>query len=109
MPAPDASARATGQAPSRRCSQYDPQCYPRGMPAAKIAISIDPQDLSQLDELVRRGVAASRSQLIQEAVRERLARLSRTRLAQECAKLDPEAERAEAENWLASEASWPAY
>lgn len=79
------------------------------MPAAKIAISIDPQDLSQLDELVRRGVAASRSQLIQEAVRERLARLSRTRLAQECAKLDPEAERAEAENWLASEASWPAY
>lgn len=79
------------------------------MPTAKIAISIDPQDLSQLDELVRRGVAASRSQLIQEAVHERLARLSRTRLAQECAKLDPEAERAEAENWLASEASWPAY
>ena len=79
------------------------------MPAAESAISIDPQDLSQLDELVRRGVAASRSQLIQEAVHERLARLSRTRLAQECAKLDPEAERAEAENWLASEASWPAY
>jgi Arc/MetJ-type ribon-helix-helix transcriptional regulator len=79
------------------------------MPAAKIAISIDPEDLSQVDELVRRGVAASRSQLIQQAVHDRLARLSRTRLAQECAKLDPEAERAEAESWLASEASWPGY
>jgi hypothetical protein len=32
------------------------------MPAAKIAISIDPEDLRQVDELVRRGVAASRSQ-----------------------------------------------
>ncbi|KAB2963646.1 MAG: ribbon-helix-helix protein, CopG family [Thermoanaerobaculia bacterium] len=79
------------------------------MPAAKIAISIDPEALSQVDELVRRGVAASRSQLIQEAVHDRLARLSRTRLAQECAKLDPEAERAEAENWLTSETSWPGY
>ncbi len=79
------------------------------MPAAKIAISIDPEALSQVDELVRRGVAASRSQLIQEAVHDRLARLSRTRLAEECAKLDPEAERAEAENWLVSETSWPGY
>lgn len=79
------------------------------MPVAKIAISIDPEDLSQVDELVRRGVAASRSQLIQEAVHDRLARLSQTRLARECAKLDPEAERAEAESWFASEASWPGY
>lgn len=79
------------------------------MPVAKIAISIDPEDLSQVDELVRRGVAASRSQLIQEAVHDRLARLSQTRLARECAKLHPEAERAEAESWFASEASWPGY
>ena len=79
------------------------------MPAAKIAISMDPEDLRQVDELVRRGVASSRSQWIQEAVHDRLARLSRSRLAQECAKLEPEAERAEAESWLASEASWPAY
>ncbi len=79
------------------------------MPTAKIAISIDPEDLSQVDELVRRGLAASRSQWIQEAVHDRLARLSRTRLAKECAKLDPEAERAEAESWIASETSWPGY
>ena len=79
------------------------------MPSAKIAISIDPDDLSELDELVRKGAAASRSQLIQEAVHERLARMRRTRLAEECAKLDPEAERADAESWLVAESSWPGY
>lgn len=79
------------------------------MPAAKIAISIDPEDLLQVDDLVRRGVAASRSQLIQRVVHEELARLNRTRLAQECAKLDPEAERAEAESWFPSESPWPRY
>ena len=61
------------------------------------------------DELVRRGVAASRSQLIQQAVQERLARVNRTRLAQECAKLKPEAEQAESENWMGAETAWPEY
>jgi len=79
------------------------------VPTAKIAISIDPEDLEELDELVARGVAASRSQLIQEAVRDRLARLKRTRLAAECAKLEPDQERAEAESWLGSEPTWPEY
>ncbi len=79
------------------------------MPSAKIAISIDPEDLRELDELVRKGAAASRSQLIQDAVRERLARSRRTRLAEECAKLDPAAEQADAEGWLVAESSWPGY
>lgn len=79
------------------------------MASAKIAISLDPKDLRQVDELVRRGVAASRSQLIQQAVQERLARVNRTRLAQECAKLKPEAEQAESENWMVAETSWPEY
>lgn len=79
------------------------------MPTAKIAISIDPTDLEELDELVARGVAASRSQLIQEAVHDKLARLKRTRLAAECAKLNPDQERAEAESWIGSEQAWPAY
>lgn len=79
------------------------------MPSAKIAISIDAEALSELDELVRKGVAASRSQLIQEAVHERLARLKRTRLAEECAKLDPAAERGNAETWLVAESPWPEY
>lgn len=79
------------------------------MPAAKIAISIDPVDLLQLDELVRQGAAASRSQLIQQAVHGLLTRLARTRLAEECAKLDPKEEQAEAEIWFSSEAPWPQY
>ena len=79
------------------------------MLAAKIAISLDPKDLRQVDELVRRGVAASRSQLIQQALHERLARVNRTRLAQECAKLDPSTERAESENWMVAETAWPAW
>lgn len=79
------------------------------MASAKIAISLDPKDLRQVDELVRRGVAASRSQLIQQAIQERLARVNRTRLAQECAKLKPEAEQAESENWMGAETAWPEY
>ena len=79
------------------------------MPSAKIAISIDPDDLEELDELVTRGVAASRSQLIQQAVHDKLTRLKRTRLAAECAKLSPENEQAEADGWLGSEQAWPAY
>lgn len=79
------------------------------MPSAKIAITIDPGDLEELDELVRRGEAASRSQLIQAAVHEKLARRRRSRLAVECAKLDPKAERAVAESWSSAEAAWPEY
>ena len=79
------------------------------MSSAKIAISIDNEDLEELDQLVKRGVAPSRSRLIQEAVHDKLARLKRTRLAAECAKLDPKHEQAEAESWLGAEDAWPAY
>lgn len=79
------------------------------MPTAKIAISIDPADLEELDDLVAQGAAASRSQLIQEAVQDKLARLKRTRLAVECAKLDPRQEQAEADSWSRAEPVWPAY
>lgn len=72
------------------------------MPTARIAISINPADLEGLDDLVARGVAASRSQLIQEAVQDKLARLKSTRLAAECAKLDPRQEQAEADSWSGS-------
>ena len=79
------------------------------MPTAKIAISIDPTDLRQLDELVRRGASPSRSKLIQDAVHEKLLRLKRVRLARECAKLDRKAERAEAHQRLSGEPPWPEY
>jgi len=62
-----------------------------------------------MDELVHRGISSSRSKLIQEAVHEKLFRLKRVRLAQECAKLDPASEQAEAETFLVGETAWPEY
>ncbi len=59
---------------------------------------------------MRRGVFPSRGRAIGEAVIEKLARLEQSRLAQECAKLDPYEERALAEIGLGSEvAGWPEY
>lgn len=79
------------------------------MSSAKIAISLDPQALQQVDQLVERGLFPSRSKLIQDAVAEKLQRLRRVRLAQECAKLQPSAEKAAAEELFQGEAEWPEY
>jgi len=52
----------------------------------------------------------NRSQAIETALAEKLARARRTRLARECAKLDPEDEKTLAEEGLAgSSDSWPEY
>ena len=79
------------------------------MPAAKIAVSLDPEALKEIDRLVQRGVFPSRSSLIQDALAEKLARIRRVRLARECAKLQRSAEQAAAEEFLPSEAEWPEY
>jgi Arc/MetJ-type ribon-helix-helix transcriptional regulator len=80
------------------------------MAMAKIAISIEKATLEQLDELVKSNVFPNRSRAIQEAVTEKLNRLKRTRLAEECAKLDPKAEQAMAEEALSAELKeWPEY
>jgi len=79
------------------------------MSSAKIAISLDPQALKQVDQLVDRGLFPSRSKLIQDAVAEKLQRLRRVRLAQECAKLQPLAERTAAEEHFQGEVEWPEY
>lgn len=80
------------------------------MNVAKITISIDKQLLGRLDTLVRSRVFPSRSQAVQAAVEEKIARLSKTRLAQECAKLDIAEEQAMAEEGMALEAEqWPSY
>jgi Arc/MetJ-type ribon-helix-helix transcriptional regulator len=80
------------------------------MSSAKIAISLKEDALRRLDALVKRGVASSRSKLIQEAVEEKLGRLDRQRLAAECDKLDPEAEQTLADMGLGEElAAWPSY
>jgi len=77
---------------------------------SKVAISIEKATLEQLDRLVHDKVFPSRSRAIQEAIEEKLSRLQRTRLAEECAKLDPGAEQAMAEEGLSEELrQWPEY
>lgn len=79
------------------------------MSSAKIAISLDPEALKQMDQLVEGGVFPSRSKLIQDAVTEKLQRLRRVRLAQECSKLQPAVEQAAAEERFRGETEWPEY
>jgi Arc/MetJ-type ribon-helix-helix transcriptional regulator len=79
------------------------------MSSAKIAISLDPAVLKQVDRLVDRGSFPSRSKLIQDAVDEKLQRLKKVRLAQECAKLERSAEQAAAEERFCGEVEWPEY
>jgi Arc/MetJ-type ribon-helix-helix transcriptional regulator len=80
------------------------------MPKAKIAVTLDTQTLRRVDRLVRDARYPNRSQAIEAAVAAQLERLERGRLAEECAKLDPAAERALAEEGLnADVASWPEY
>ena len=80
------------------------------MPRSKVAITIDERTLKHLDRLVRRSMFSSRSQAVQVAVEEKLARLKRSRLAEECAKLDPAFEKALAEEGLTQDLSeWPEY
>jgi len=77
---------------------------------AKVAISLDESTLERLDKLVERAVFSNRSQAIQEAVEEKLTRMERSRLARECAKLDPTFEKALAEEGMSEDAAeWPEY
>jgi metal-responsive CopG/Arc/MetJ family transcriptional regulator len=80
------------------------------MAASKIAITIDDRMLKQLDMLVKSKYFPNRSKAIQEAVAEKLMRLEKSRLAQECAKLDPVFEQSIAEEGFSAEMEeWPEY
>ena len=80
------------------------------MPKTKIAVTLESSLLDRLDRLVGSGHFPNRSQAIEVAVSEKLDRMDRRRLAAECAKLDPEAEQALADEGLhADAATWPAY
>ena len=80
------------------------------MSTAKVAISIEKNILNQLDRLVSSHVFPNRSKAIQEAVKEKLARINRSRLAIECSKLNPNFEQALAEEGLSAEVKqWPKY
>jgi len=80
------------------------------MAASKIAITLENDTLKRLDMLVKSNFFPNRSKAIQEAVAEKLTRMEKSRLAQECAKLDPDFERSLAEEGFTSELEeWPEY
>jgi metal-responsive CopG/Arc/MetJ family transcriptional regulator len=80
------------------------------MPAAKVAITIEEQLLKRIDRLVAQRKFPNRSRAIQEAVRDKLDRLERGRLARECAKLNPASERKMADEGLAGDLDeWPEF
>ena len=80
------------------------------MSQTKVAITIEEEVLARVDALVRQRVFANRSRAIQEAVQEKLERMDRSCLAEECAKLDPAFEKAMADEGLSEElVAWPKY
>ena len=80
------------------------------MGASKIAITLDNNMVKKIDMLVKSNIFPNRSKAIQEAVVEKLMRMEKNRLAQECAKLDPDFEQSLAEEGFISELEeWPKY
>jgi metal-responsive CopG/Arc/MetJ family transcriptional regulator len=80
------------------------------MATTKIAISIDKQLVRKLDRMVRNRVFPNRSKAIQEAVEEKIIRIDKSRLARECAKLDPTFEKKLADEGISQDLEkWPEY
>jgi Arc/MetJ-type ribon-helix-helix transcriptional regulator len=90
-------------------SGYD-EWYYVTMSVAKVTVSIESDLVKQVDRLVKERVFVNRSQAVQSAIGEKLARLEKNRLARECSKLDKEEEQAFADLGLSSEVDeWPEY
>jgi len=79
------------------------------MGRAKIAITVDEDALAEVDRLVREGVFPNRSRAIEDALHDRIAKMRRSRLARECAKLDMREEQALAEEVYVGDSEWPEY
>lgn len=80
------------------------------MGAAKVAITIEEELLERIDRLVEQRKFPNRSRAIQEAVRDKLERLDRGRLARECARLDRVFEQKMADQGLAGDLEeWPEF
>lgn len=80
------------------------------MPKTKVAVTLDSRLLREVDELVGQDRFPNRSQLVEAALAEKLARIRGTRLAIECAKLDREEEVMLAEEGLSNDSeAWPEY
>jgi len=80
------------------------------MGKTKIAITVDAAALIKIDHLVRNNVFRNRSQAIHEALYEKIKHIEHSRLAEECAKLDPIEECKFAEEGINGEIeAWPEY
>ena len=80
------------------------------MATVKIAVTLDHDLVAQLDQLVAEKQFPNRSQAVQEAIRDKLRRLQRSRLARESAKLDRRYEQALADEGLKEDfEQWPVY
>lgn len=80
------------------------------MAKTKVAVTVDSRLLKELDGLIAGRRFANRSQAVETALAEKLERLRRSRLARECAKLDPAEEKKFAEEGLnAAAEQWPEY
>jgi len=80
------------------------------MPKTKVALTLDATLVNRVDDLVAKQRFRNRSQAVEAALAEKLERLARTRLARECAKLDPAEEQRLADEGLAAAGeTWPEY
>ena len=80
------------------------------MPKRKVALTLDAKLVQRVDELVSSQSFKNRSQAVEAALLEKLQRLGRTRLAEECAKLDRTEEQRLADEGLAATGeTWPEY
>lgn len=72
------------------------------MAKAKLAITIDENTLTEVDSLVKLHAFPNRSRIIELAIREKLERLNKHRLASQCTLLDPSFEKALADAMMLS-------
>ena len=80
------------------------------MKSRTVTIALDSKLVVKVDCFVASGVFESRSHAVRVAVDEMLLRMRRSRLAAECAKLDPDEEQALAEVGMIEDAIyWPSY
>jgi metal-responsive CopG/Arc/MetJ family transcriptional regulator len=80
------------------------------MPKTKVAVTVDAHLLERVDHLVATRRFVNRSQAVESALADVVARVAKTRLARECAKLAPREEQALADEGLAeSHEAWPEY
>ncbi|MBI3618270.1 MAG: ribbon-helix-helix protein, CopG family [Candidatus Omnitrophica bacterium] len=80
------------------------------MAFAKVAITMDEKLLQKIDRMVKKHVFPNRSKAIQCAVEEKMMSLDKSRLAEECSRLDPKFEQTLADEGISSESEeWPEY